>query len=82
MRGSESYRRAYHLAQQERNLIGTLVSMREKSGLSVKDIADKLGASVEAIEAFESMDSSPTLSSVMSYAHALEAMVTFQVEQD
>lgn len=77
---SESYQRALRLARTERNLMAELIARRQESGLSQNDIAQKLGVSREAIADFESFDSSPTLSSIMSYAHALEVEINFSIK--
>ncbi|MFC6352786.1 helix-turn-helix domain-containing protein [Rothia nasimurium] len=77
-----SRQRANYLARQERDFVASLISLRKEAGLTQQDVADKLGVSQQAISKFESMDSSPTLSTALSYAHAVQALVHFEVALD
>lgn len=79
---SPSRKRANYLARQERDFLAQLVALRKETGLSQEGVAEKLGTSLDAIENFESGVSSPTISSALSYAHAIGAVVRFEVVLD
>ncbi|HIY94612.1 MAG TPA: helix-turn-helix domain-containing protein [Candidatus Rothia avicola] len=79
---SPSRQRANYLARQERDFLAQLISLRKEAGLTQQDVAEKLGVSQQAISKFESLDSSPTLSTAMSYAHAVQALVHFEAILD
>lgn len=79
---SPSQKRANYLARQERDFIAQLISLRKKSGLTQTQVAEKLGVSQQAISKFESLESSPSLSTVITYAHAIEALVHFEAALD
>lgn len=77
-----SRKRANYLARQERDFLAQLVTLRKEAGLTQQGVAEKLGVSQQAISKFESLESSPTLSTALSYAHAIEALVHFEVALD
>lgn len=79
---SPSQRRASYLARQERGFLASLVNLRKESGLTQAAVAELLGISQQAISKFESLESSPTLSTVISYAHAIDALVHFDAVLD
>lgn len=74
--------RAKFLAKADYDLVFDLVRLREKSGLSQTDVAERLGISQQAVSKFERMESDPRLSTIRSYAHAIEALVSHDVTKD
>ena len=68
------------LADAEFALKEKLVAARQAVGLSQADVAKKLGQREKDIAAFERLDSNPRLSMIRCYAHAIGALVTFDVE--
>ncbi|WP_169812244.1 helix-turn-helix domain-containing protein [Nocardia xishanensis] len=56
-----------------------LVRAREDAGLSREDVAERLGVSVEHIARFEDPKANPRLQMICSYAHAIGAIVAFDV---
>lgn len=79
---SNSRLRARHLASQDRELRFELIRLREKAGLTQKDVAQRLGVSPQAVSKFERIDADPRLSTIRRYAHAIEAVITHKVEAD
>ena len=71
---------ATELADQDYELIATLVSLREKSGLSQTEVAEMLGVSQQAVSKFEQMEADPRLSTIRRYAIAIDALVTHSVQ--
>lgn len=78
----QSKLRAKELAKNDYLLLRDLVQLRIDSGLSQKDIAQKLGISQQAISKFEKLDADPRLSTIRLYAHAIGALVAHVVEDD
>lgn len=79
---SKSRLRARHLASQDRELRFELIRIREKSGLTQRDVAERIGVTPQAISKFERIDADPRLSTIRRYAHAIEALVSHKVEPD
>lgn len=78
----QSKLRAKYLAKEDYDLVFQLVTLREQSGLSQTDVAERLGISQQAVSKFERMESDPRLSTIRSYAHAIEALVAHSVDKD
>lgn len=74
--------RAKELAKNDYLLLRDLIQIRIDSGLTQKDLAEKLGISQQAISKFEKLDADPRLSTVRMYAHAVGALVAHVVEKD
>jgi transcriptional regulator with XRE-family HTH domain len=79
---SKSRRRATHLVNQDRQLRFELIRLREASGLTQRDVAERIGVTPQAISKFERIDADPKLSTIRRYAHAIEAIVSHKVEKD
>lgn len=75
-------RRAKELAKNDYRLLRDLIRIREKRGLSQKQIADSLGISQQAVSKFEQLDADPRLSTIRQYAHAVGALVAHAVVMD
>lgn len=75
---SPSQKRANSLAREERDFLAQLVGLRKKSGLTQSGVAEILGVSQQAISKFESLESSPTLATIITYAHAIDAVVQLE----
>lgn len=74
--------RAKVLAREDRELKAALIRVRRKSGLSQKDVADRLGVTQQSIYKFERYDSDPKASTVRRYANAVGAIVEHRVHTD
>lgn len=61
---------AYDELGEEFELISTLITMREKSGLTQDEVAKKMGTRVPNISRLESGRANPSLKTLVSYAHA------------
>lgn len=61
---------AYDELEEEFSLIGTLISMREKSGLTQNEVAHKMGTKAPNISRLESGKANPSLKTLISYAQA------------
>ena len=70
---SPSQKRANSLAREERDFLAQLVGLRKKSGLTQSGVAEILGVSQQAIS-----KSSPTLATIITYAHAIDAVVQLE----
>lgn len=79
---SRSYARAEYLASQEQELISALIAVRKEKNLTQKEVAQRLGISPQAVSKFEAQVSSPSLSTVMDYAHAVGALAATYVATD
>lgn len=72
--------RARGLVEADTNLMRDLRALRKRRGLTVEDIAHRVGASPEAIAYLESGEQDPRLSTLRRYALALGVTVTHKVE--
>ncbi len=61
---------AYDELGEEFELISTLITMREKSGLTQDEVAKKMGTRAPNISRLESGRANPSLKTLVSYAHA------------
>ena len=61
---------AYDELSEEFELISTLITMREKSGLTQDEVAKKMGTRAPNISRLESGRANPSLKTLVSYAHA------------
>ncbi|HFQ5362195.1 TPA: helix-turn-helix transcriptional regulator [Vibrio vulnificus] len=61
---------AYDELGDEFELISTLITMREKSGLTQDQVAKKMGTRAPNISRLESGRTNPSLKTLVSYAHA------------
>lgn len=61
---------AYDELGDEFELISTLITMREKSGLTQDQVAKKMGTRAPNISRLESGRTNPSLKTLASYAHA------------
>ncbi|EOA3786246.1 helix-turn-helix domain-containing protein [Vibrio vulnificus] len=61
---------AYDELGDEFELISTLITMREKSGLTQDQLAKKMGTRAPNISRLESGRTNPSLKTLVSYAHA------------
>jgi len=61
---------AYDELGDEFELISTLLTMREKSGLTQDEVAEKMGTRAPNISRLESGRANPSLRTLVSYAHA------------
>lgn len=56
-----------------------LIELRIAKGLTQKEVAERLGMSQPAVSQFENLSTTPNLGSVLAYALAIEAELTFSV---
>ena len=68
------------LAQHE--LLDELVAIRKSLGLSLRDVAERMGDYPATVRAIESEDSDPRLEELQRYARAIGCRITFIVERD
>ncbi|MGL1218251.1 helix-turn-helix domain-containing protein [Vibrio parahaemolyticus] len=61
---------AYDELSDEFELISTLITMREKSGLTQDEVAQRMGTRAPNISRLESGRANPSLKTLVSYAHA------------
>lgn len=61
---------AYDELSDEFSLIQTLISMRERSGLTQDEIAKRMGTKAPNVSRLESGRANPSLKTLMSYAQA------------
>jgi DNA-binding XRE family transcriptional regulator len=74
--------RAKLLAREDRQMKADLIDLRQRAGLSQKDVADMLGISQQAINKLERYDSDPKMSTLRRYANAVGALVEHSVTPD
>mgnify|MGYP000008449068 CR=1 FL=1 len=74
--------RAEQLVESHFELMQSLIALRKKKGLSQEIVGERMGISQPGVAAFEAMDSSPTLSSIRRYAHAVGARITHKIIDD
>lgn len=72
-------RLAFALAQTERTLVEDLTKLRKRAKLSASDVARKINRHKSSISKFEARKTDPQLSTVLRYAHAIDAMVEIRV---
>nr|WP_300338192.1 helix-turn-helix transcriptional regulator [Actinomyces sp.] len=75
-------RRADRLVEAKNALLEQLVAMRQHHKLSQQEVADRMGVSQPTVAAFERYDANPTLSSIIRYAMAVEAVLDMKVIDD
>lgn len=63
-------KKAYDDLSAEFELISSLITMREKSGLTQEQVAEKMGTKSPNISRLESGRSNPSLKTLVSYAQA------------
>jgi transcriptional regulator with XRE-family HTH domain len=63
-------KKAYNDLDAEFNLISSLITMREKSGLTQNEIAERMGTKAPNVSRLESGRSNPSLKTLISYAQA------------
>lgn len=61
-------------------IVRDLVKARRSRGLSVEEVAERIGATVAEVQSFESSDSDPEMSFVRRYALAVGATIDYRVE--
>lgn len=77
---NESLELGIRLTRAGRRLIRDLVRARDQRGYSGKQLADAIGIHKSGVTRFEQQETSPRLDTVLRYAHAVGADVTFSVE--
>ena len=75
-------RRADLLVDARDRLLEDLVSLRKEHKLSQQTVAERMGVSQPTVAAFERYDANPTVSSVIRYAMAVDALLDLQVIDD
>lgn len=68
------------LTRGARRLLRDLVAIRTTRGLSKAEVAEAIGIDRSGITRFESQEKQPRLDTILRYAHAVGASVTFLVE--
>ncbi|MFE7797037.1 multiprotein-bridging factor 1 family protein [Nocardia sp. NPDC057440] len=67
------------LAQQEIRFRTNLIHYREKAGLTIDDVANKLGLDRKWVEEIEDLEVQPTLSQLRHYMLAIGVYTTFLI---
>ncbi|MFE6966972.1 helix-turn-helix domain-containing protein [Agromyces sp. NPDC057679] len=70
---------ADHLVDQDTAMHSALVRARVASGLTVEQVAERMGVSVDTVRQFERYDADPNLSTIRRYALAVGARVSHTV---
>jgi transcriptional regulator with XRE-family HTH domain len=70
----------YDLLDSEFALIGTLLSMRKKSGLTQDEIAKKMGTQKGNISRLEKGSSNPSWKTIQNYAHACGFEISMKIK--
>ncbi|MBT2265905.1 helix-turn-helix domain-containing protein [Rhodococcus erythropolis] len=73
---------ARKLSDNELELKGRLVKARINAGMSVEDVARKLGVEPAVVEGLEASDADLLLSELRHYAYAVNALVHFDVAEN
>ena len=75
-------RRADLLVDAKDRLLEDLVSLRKEHKLSQQTVAERMGVSQPTVAAFERYDANPTVSSIIRYAMAVNALLDIKVVDD
>ena len=75
-------RRADLLVDAKDRLLEDLVSLRKEHKLSQQTVAERMGVSQPTVAAFERYDANPTVSSIIRYAMAVDALLDIKVVDD
>ena len=75
-------RRADLLVDARDRLLEDLVSLRKEHKLSQQTVAERMGVSQPTVAAFERYDANPTVSSIIRYAMAVNALLDIKVVDD
>lgn len=70
---------AKELLKAQHEFRDALIAMRKQSGMTQKEVAEKMGVSQSAIAQFEHYDANPTLNALRRYALAVGADIEFTV---
>ena len=75
-------RRAGLLVDARDRLLEGLVGLRKEHKLSQQTVAERMGVSQPTVAAFERYDANPTVSSIIRYAMAVDALLDIKVVDD
>ncbi|MBD3806581.1 helix-turn-helix transcriptional regulator [Sulfuricurvum sp.] len=75
------FKQGYDALDEEFQLIATLIDMREKSGLTQEQIAQKMGTQKSNISRLESGNANPGWKTLQNYAHACGFRIQLQYTQ-
>ena len=75
-------RRADLLVDARDRLLEGLVRLRKEHKLSQQTVAERMGVSQPTVAAFERYDANPTVSSIIRYAMAVDALLDIKVIDD
>jgi transcriptional regulator with XRE-family HTH domain len=70
----------YDLLESEFALIDTLLSMRQKSGLTQDEVAKKMGTQKGNISRLEKGSSNPSWKTIQNYAHACGFEISMKIK--
>lgn len=74
--------RADALLGSTQTLLGGLIELRKKHGLSQSEVAERMSVSQPTVAAFERYDANPTQSTIQRYAMAVGAKIDTRVIDD
>lgn len=69
---------ALQLHDERENFLRTLVDLRKQSGLTQKDVAERIGVTQPAVAEFEHYDANPRLDTILRYALAVNACLNLR----
>lgn len=78
---AESHRNGRRLNRYARKLKRDLAQVRADRGFSKSSVADAIGIDRSGITRFEFLETNPRLETILRYAHAVGAVITFTVEK-
>ena len=74
--------RAKVLAREDREMKAKLIRHRRNTGLTQKEVAERMGVTQQAVQKLERYDSDPKLATLRRYANAIGAFVSHEVVPD
>ena len=69
---------ALQLHDERANFLHTLVDLRKQSGLTQKDVAERIGVTQPTVAEFEHYDANPRLDTILRYALAVNACLNLR----
>lgn len=74
--------RARRLVAADRKLVDDLAAIRRRKGISDETVAQRMGITIQYLEAIEGDTADPTLGQMRRYAHAIGVVVEHHIKDD
>jgi ribosome-binding protein aMBF1 (putative translation factor) len=71
------FKKTWDDSRMEYRLLGEIIKLRKKKGLSQKELAEKIGSMQQVISRIEKHEQSPTLKTLCNMANALDMEIMF-----